>query len=49
LREIGDKLGGMDYAAVSIMLKRFENKASRDKMLSGKIKELKSKMLNVET
>jgi len=49
LREIGDRLGGIDYAAVSIMLKRFENKAAKDKMLSEKMNELKTTMLNVET
>lgn len=42
LQEIGDKLGGVDYAAVSIMLKRFERKATNDKILAGKVKERNS-------
>ena len=44
LREVGDKLGGVDYAAVSIMLKRFERKAMKDKNVAGRIKELKGQM-----
>lgn len=48
LREIGEELGGMDYAAVSIALKRFEGKANKNRKLKQQ-KQLAVQMLNVET
>ena len=48
LREIGEQLNGLDYAAVSIALKRFEQKSSVDRRLKGQMRAL-AKMLNVET
>ena len=48
LKEIGEKAGGMDYAAVSIMIKRFERKSNKDKKIRSKMKALKTRMLNVE-
>ena len=48
LREVGERLGGMDYAAVSVALKRFARKANEDENLRGRMKQL-AKMLSVET
>lgn len=48
LREIGEHLGGLDYAAVGIALKRFEKKASHDRRLQRQQRSLAG-MLNVET
>ena len=44
LQETGERIGGVDYAAVSVMLKRFEKKVTKDKMLAGKVSELKRKV-----
>jgi putative transposase len=41
LQEIGDKIGGTDYAAVSVMLKRFEKKVAGDPVLARKVEALK--------
>lgn len=49
LREIGDAVGGVDYAAVQMMISRFEKRALKDKALSGRIEEAKKAMLYVET
>ena len=48
LREIGAALGGTDYAAVSIALKRFEAKAKHDRQLRQQQTRL-SHLLNAET
>ncbi len=48
LRETGEALGGVDYAAVSIAIKRLERKAATERNLRKQI-ELIRKMLNVET
>ena len=48
LRELGDQMGGMDYSAVSVGLKRFEARLKRD----GKARRMLSRaetLLNVET
>ena len=47
LREIGERLGGVDYAAVSMALKRFEEKASGNRQLKAQKRAVYS-MLNVE-
>ena len=46
LREIGAALGGVDYAAVGMALKRFEGKAEGDRGLRRQMKEL-GQVLNV--
>ena len=46
LRETGEKLGGMDYAAVCVALRRFEKKAQSDKALREMMATLAG-MLNV--
>ncbi len=48
LRETGEALGGLDYAAVSIAIKRLERKASSETSLTQRMKQI-GKMLNVET
>jgi len=48
LRQIGEQFGGMDYAAVSIAIKRFETKAAGGKALRAQMKQM-TEMLNVET
>jgi REP element-mobilizing transposase RayT len=48
LREIGERAGGMDYAAVSVMLKRFALRVQKDRKLRS-ILNRASAMLNVET
>jgi hypothetical protein len=48
LAEIGDAAGGVDYAAVSAMEKRFEARLARDGQMRAKIAELQ-RILNVET
>lgn len=48
LRELGTQAGGMDYAAVSIMLKRFERRIAEDRKLQRLLNQ-GSTMLNVET
>jgi hypothetical protein len=49
LRETGEKVGNMDYAAVSMMLRRFEKRMQSDPLPAAKYKALKKEMLNVET
>ena len=48
LREIGEAAGGMDYAAASIALKRFESKLETDRELK-KASRQAIAVLNVET
>ncbi len=48
LAEIGKKSGGVDYAAVSVGLKRFEVRVAHDKIIKTANREL-IKLLNVET
>lgn len=48
LAEIGAASGGVDYAAVSIMEKRFEKKLMTDKRLVRQVRKVES-VLNVET
>ena len=48
LAEIGAKAVGMDYAAVSIGLKRFESRVARDEKIKTAHRKL-IKLLNVET
>ena len=47
LRETGDRLDGMDYAAVSVALKRLERKSEQDRSLRRVMANL-TKVLNVE-
>lgn len=49
LKEIGDAVGGMDYAAVGIKIKRFEKKVEKVRDLAIIINKVKVKVLNVET
>ncbi len=49
LKEIGSAVGGMDYAAVQIKIKRFEKRAEKSPDLKTIISKTKSKVLNVET
>jgi len=48
LREIGQEADGRDYAAVSIALKRFENRMGRDRKLQ-QLRTQLAQLLNVET
>ncbi len=48
LRETGEALGGRDYAAVSIAIKRLERKAATETSLMQRMKRI-GDMLNVET
>lgn len=48
LREIGKATGGMDYAAVSMMLKRFEKRLASDDEVRQSVLEAE-RMLNVKT
>lgn len=48
LRELGTAAGGMDYAAVSVAIKRFERRLAADKALQN-IEEKAKQLLNVET
>jgi len=49
LKEIGSATGGADYAAVQIMIGRFERKAQEDRNYSAYIRAAKQRMLYVET
>ena len=48
LREVGEQLGGMDYAAVGMAITRFIRKADADRKLQSRMKKL-AQMLNVKT
>ncbi len=48
LRELGERVGGMDYAAVSVTLKRFEVRVQRNRNLRAMLGQARA-MLNVET
>ena len=48
LREIGEAAGGMDYAAVSMMLKRFKKRLFSDGVVRDRVADAE-KMLNVKT
>jgi hypothetical protein len=48
LRQTGEELGGRDYAAVSIALKRWETRSRHDRKLQSLRKQI-LEMLNVET
>jgi putative transposase len=48
LRELGAAVGGVDYAAVSVAVKRFERRLARDKTLRQAVKTA-NQLLNVET
>jgi hypothetical protein len=43
LREIGEAVGGMDYTAVSMAIKRFERKSNNQEYLQESIKIVKKK------
>ncbi len=43
LKEIGEAVGGMDYTAVAMAIKRFEEKAEREQSLSKLIQKVKVK------
>ena len=44
LREIGEAAGGMDYTAVAMAVKRFEQKATRDPNLRRRMKQIATKV-----
>ena len=46
--EVGDALGGVEYTAVSIALRRFENRLQQDRHLQKTERQVPA-MLNVET
>jgi len=48
LRELGEGAGGMDYAAVSVMLRRFDGRLGQDRSLRS-LRDRAREMLNVET
>ena len=48
LRETGEAFGGLDYAAVSITIKRLERKAATATSLRKHMQQM-GEMLNVET
>jgi len=43
LREVGEAVGGMDYTAVAMAIKRFEQKAKREKALGQMIRKVRGK------
>ncbi|NQT94692.1 MAG: hypothetical protein HQ559_18190 [Lentisphaerae bacterium] len=47
VRELGEQIGGMDYAAVSVMLKRLELRLQEDRKLR-RLTDRAARMLNVE-
>jgi hypothetical protein len=49
LGELGELAGGMDYAAVSVAVKRFEQRLARDAKLRRLLSKIKGTLLNVET
>ena len=48
LREVGEQMEGMDYAAVSVMLKRFDLRVEKERELRTALNRAID-MLNVET
>ena len=42
IKEIGEAAGGMDYTAVAMAIKRFEEKAKKSKQLTSVIKKVSS-------
>ncbi len=48
LRELGEAAGGMDYAGVSVAVKRFERSLATDKELAALLALAKTQLLNVE-
>jgi hypothetical protein len=49
LRELGAAAGGVDYAAVSAAIKRFERRLAREPPLRKTVTKLERRLLNVET
>ena len=49
LRELGKAAGGVDYAAVSAAIKRFERRLAREHSLGKIVETMRLEMLNVET
>jgi len=49
LRELGEACGGMDYAGVSMAVKRFAQRAAQDGELATLLARAKGDLLNVET
>lgn len=47
--EIGAQIGGADYSAVHMMIKRFTEKAKGDRFLARQIRSLRETLCNVET
>jgi chromosomal replication initiation ATPase DnaA len=43
LKQIGERVGGMDYTAVAMAIKRFEQKAGKTRELSRLIGKVKAK------
>jgi len=48
LRELGERMGGMDYAAVSIMLKRWNQRVQNDRCLQ-RLSDRTTAMLNLKS
>jgi putative transposase len=48
LRELGQRVGGMEYPAVTMAIRRFEKRMNEDKKLAGRVKRI-LKMLYVKT
>jgi hypothetical protein len=46
LHELGNQVGGMDYAAVSVGLRRFDSRLKQDRKMRGDFKNI-VEMLNV--
>ena len=49
LREIGESIGGMDYGAVTMSIRRFEKRVDKERALKSAVKVLSDKVLNVKT
>lgn len=49
LREIGVEMGGLDYGAVTMSVRRFEHKAKHDKELQEQMSKLRAEVLDVKT
>jgi hypothetical protein len=49
LRELGNLTGGLDYAAVSVAIRRYERRLLRQPELRKVVENVKRQLLNVET
>ena len=48
LRELGELVGGIEYTAVAMAIRRFEQRLARDKKLAAQTKEAKARLCKVK-